>query len=317
MSEIANKSKFVWTRKRKRLIFYVSGMALPLIQLAIFYIYTNINSIFLAFKEYDVMNTSFTYVGFKNFARVFSANNGRATLELVSAIKNSFLIYGIGLISTLILGIPFANAIYKKIRGSEVFKVLLFLPSILSSVVMVILYKYFVQEAYPVLAGRLLGGDIIGPLASREVADVFSAIVFFNIFTGFGTSMLMYTGTMSGISESVTEAAKIDGITPFKEYIYITLPSIYPTISTFIVVGIAGIFTNQMNLYTFYGGAADNRLSTLGYYLYKSILSANSLSNPNVEYPYLSAFGIVITIVAVPLTLLMRQLMEKLGPKTE
>ena len=81
--------------------------------------------------------------------------------------------------------------------------------------------------------------------------------------------MLMYSGAMSGVSDSVIEAAKLDGITPIREFFYIIVPLIYPTLVTFLVVEVAGIFTNQMNLYNFYGLKAEYSLYTFGYFLYK------------------------------------------------
>jgi len=86
---------------------------------------------------------------------------------------------------------------------------------------------------------------------------------------------------------------------------------IWPTFATFVVVGFAGLFTNQANLYNFYGNNAEYSLYTFGYYLYVAIRTS-SIS----EYPYLSALGLVLTAVALPLTLGLRKAMDRLGPKT-
>lgn len=74
----------------------------------------------------------------------------------------------------------------------------------------------------------------------------------------------------------------------------------------------AGIFTNQMNLFSFFGPKAENSLSTFGYYLYSNTQSATT-----ADYPYLSSMGIVMTFIAVPLTLLVKFLLEKFGPSTD
>ena len=101
----------------------------------------------------------------------------------------------------------------------------------------------------------------------------------------------------------------MDGATGLKEFFHITLPSVYPTITTFIVVGVAGIFTNQFHLYSFYRGGAPNELWNLGYYLYaetQKVTAANSMA----EYPLLSAIGLLITVVVIPLTFIVKGLME-------
>ena len=107
----------------------------------------------------------------------------------------------------------------------------------------------------------------------------------------------------------MVEAANLDGATGFKEFWHISLPQVYPTLSVFIVTGIASIFTNQFNLFTFYGTSAPYQ--TFGYYLYKETL------NHNTDLPYfpkLAAFGLMMAIVAIPLTFLVRWLLEKFGP---
>jgi ABC-type sugar transport system permease subunit len=117
---------------------------------------------------------------------------------------------------------------------------------------------------------------------------------------------------MSNISESVVESAQLDGVTPIKEFWYITLPYIYPVIATIIVVGIANIFNNQVNLYSFYTSEADSRLYTIGYYVFVKASGAN-----NVNFPPLAALGLFLTAIIAPLTYLVRWLLSKLGPTVE
>ncbi len=105
----------------------------------------------------------------------------------------------------------------------------------------------------------------------------------------------------------------MDGAGALREFFYIIIPSIYPTIVTFIVVGVAGIFTHQMNLYSFYGTSAAAELYTFGYYLYVHTKVATSYA----DFPELSALGIVLTVVAVAMTMTVKYLLEKFGPSTD
>jgi ABC-type sugar transport system permease subunit len=118
-------------------------------------------------------------------------------------------------------------------------------------------------------------------------------------------------GAMNSISESIVESAKIEGANSIQEFFFITIPMIFSTITTFLVVGIAGIFASQMNLFSFYGTDADAHLYTVGYYLYASTAKATF-----ADYPRLSAFGLVLSAVAVPITYSVKYLLEKFGPKT-
>jgi ABC-type sugar transport system permease subunit len=292
-------------RSRRKLLFYVCVLALPVLQFCVFYIGVNVNSMLLAFKSYDYYTGQYNFVMFDNFKRIF--DDFQTVQYMAASVKNSLFLYLFTIIGT-VLSVFFSYYIYKKHAASGVFRVILFLPQIISAIVMVVMFKYFVERAIPFALEKLTGQAEEGLLAN---STAFGTIIFYCVWSGFGTSVLMFSGAMHGISDSVTEAAKLDGITPLKEFIHITVPLIYPTLTIFIVVGVAGIFTNQMNLFSFYGESAEYNLYTFGYFLYKGIKTA-SIS----DYPYLSAMGLLLTVIAVPLTLIVKKVLEKVGPKT-
>lgn len=301
---MAQKSKKL--NSRRKMLFYAALMALPCLQFIIFWVCVNANSILLAFRTYDY-DKGFLWAGFDNFAKIFQ--NFGAVEYLQASIKNSLIVYSFSLLLGTPLSVLFAFYLSKKRHLSGLFKTVLFLPHILSSLIMVILFKYLVDRAIPGVYEQITGKAMQGLLANMDTT--FTIIVFYNIWTGFGTSTMMYLGAMNGISDSVVEAAELDGITPLQEVWYITVPLIWPTFTTFVVVGFTGLFTNQINLYNFYGDDAEYRYYTFGYYLYVSIKNA-SVS----EYPYLAAMGLLLTAVAAPLTLLLRKGLDRFGPKT-
>ena len=294
-------------RTRNQRIFFWCIIALPLAQFCIFYIGVNFNSILLAFKDYSYEDGSFQWVGFENFSEVFY--DFKTLLYMRASVKNSLLLYVFTLLGT-VLALFFSYYIYKKAPLSGFYRTILFLPNIISSIVMVLMFKYFVERAIPEIV-YMINPDSTFPGLLADPDYVLPTLIFYCVWSGFGTQMLMYTGAMGGISDSVIEAAKLDGVTPLKELWYITVPMIWPTFMTFVVVGFTGLFTNQINLYNFYGDQAEYRYYTFGYYLYISIRNASI-----GEYSYLAALGLLLTAVAAPLTLLLRKAMNKFGPKT-
>jgi ABC-type sugar transport system permease subunit len=300
-------------KERERLIFYTSIVLLPVIQFIIFYIVVNFRSIMFAFQAHD-FDLGYYFVGFDTFGQTFNALV--SDVKVVYGIRNSVILYA----ATLVVGtggaIFFSNYIYKKCFGHKFFQIALFLPHIVSGIVLTTIYKYFLSDGVPQIA--TLFGVKLNPLLSTESADSFYYVLIFQLWMGFGTQVLMYTSTMSGISPEVVESASLDGITPFRELISITLPMIYPTFVTFITVGVAGLFTNQMSLYSFFGDAANEKAYTLGYYLFRQTQWAGAQLPPREDlYPIISALGLIFTFIAVPLTFLVKKLMEKYGPSVE
>ncbi|MBO4594750.1 MAG: sugar ABC transporter permease, partial [Clostridia bacterium] len=148
----------------------------------------------------------------------------------------------------------------------------------------------------------------------------FVVMMIFTIWSGFGTAVLIYTSTMSGIPTEVVESAKLDGITPFKELIFITMPMIYPTFVTFMLVNFAALFTNEMSMFLMfnYDTSRSRGDSTIGYFLFARAYMANHDGIQGLsEMSYLSAFGILLSIIAIPLTFLVKRLLEKFGPSFE
>lgn len=191
---------------------------------------------------------------------------------------------------------------------------ILFLPSIISAIVMVTIFQFFVERAIPAFVLKLFDVQIRGLM--ENISTRYATIMFYNIWVGFGTGVLMYSNGMSGISPDIVESAHLDGAEGIREFWYITLPLIYPTLSTFLITGVAGIFTNQINLYSFYGAGAPVGVQTYGYYLYMKTQLAQSMSS-EAEYPPLAAMGLLMTVVAVPLTMLVKWALEKFGPQEE
>ena len=302
------------SKKKKDIIFYSLLAVIPIAQFIIFYLVVNINSILLAFQNYafdDNGTLSITFAGFDNFVQVFKDLFGGSKYELVKSWGNSMICYGIGLFFGMPFSLIFSFYIYKKFFGHKFFKLFLFLPSIISSVALIIMFSYFYEEAYPSLMKTIFNLATMPNGLLYDPKTTLFAVLFYSTFCGFGGSVIMYSSAMSGINDALPEAAKIDGASAFQEFIYVTLPSIFPTLTTFVVVGVAGIFTNQAGLYVFFGGDAELSVYTFGYYLFRGTLEVKS------NYPYLAAFGLVLTAITVPLTYGIKWVMENLGPRKD
>lgn len=293
------------SKKKSRLIFYICGVAWPVIQFIVFYVFVNFNSILLSFRNFDIQS-GYSFAGIDNFKRVFSEIATQPFLK--TAFKNTFLIFGISIVSMFAMLIM-SYYLYKKHLFSGIFKVMLFLPSIIPGIALVICYKYFVEVGVPKIWEKVFNISIQGLLSNPDTKLI--TILFFNVWFGVGSSFLLFSGAMSGISDSIIEAATLDGVTAMQEFGYIVFPMIFPTFATFFITSFATLFTNQMSVFSFSGAQADYSVYTIGYYLYKSVQTATM-----DQYPYLSAFGLVLTVIIIPICLLTKKALDKFGPAT-
>lgn len=291
-------------QKKKDLLFYILLLAWPITQFCVFYIGVNFNSILMAFQNYDMTTGKSTFVWFANFRELFY-NLANDPLY-ITAIENSFKLWGVGLLVSMPIGLLFSYYIYKKHPLGAFFHVILFIPSIISSMVLALMYQYFTDLYLPNIINKIFDAQMQGMFTNLDT--VFYAVILYGVWFGFGTSTLLYLGAMKGISESVVEAAKIDGANVWQEFFYVILPQIFSTISVFLVMGIAGIFVNQAALFEFFGPNVENRNYTVGYFLFVRAYTSESM------YNYLSAMGLTITVIVAPLCIGLRKLFQKIDP---
>ena len=304
-------------KKRGDVIFYSLMIALPLLQYFIFYIVVNFNSISLSFQQYEVDGYGYKYVFvgadlFKNYkAVVFDLFHDQT---LLSAIKNSFTVYLCRLFVVTPLALVFSYYLMKKLAGHHIFRVILFLPTIISSVILVYIYRILMDNVVPEILVKMVGGVKADYQYLVNPETRFATILMYRIFIAFGVNVLLYTGAMSGVSDDILEAARLDGVNDFGEFIYIIIPSVWPTLTIFLVTGVADFFINNLGLYDLYGKNAESSVWTLGYYMYKHTVAGEGRFE---LYPYLSTMGIVFTLIAFPISSLVKWALEKFGPSAE
>ena len=307
------KTSKMASREKSRMIFYVSLLIISLFQFVVCYIYVNINTIRMAFWNYeiniDALGYTYKWAGFKNFASAAEILLGKTYM-----IWNSVKFFLLSLLLSVPLSLMFSFYLYKKYPLAGLFKVVLFLPQIISGLIFSLLFKYIVTDVYIYISDKLFNKEVLGLFDNMETR--YGAVMFFNIWISFGINTLMFSGSMSGIGQEIVEASEIDGVNIIQEFLYITLPLVYPTICSIIIIMTTGIFTNQMELFSIFGAAAED-IGTLGYYLFvHSQLLIESDSN-KPSYSEMAALGFILTLIMVPVTLLLRKLLYKVGPSED
>jgi raffinose/stachyose/melibiose transport system permease protein len=214
----------------------------PMIQFFIFYVIVNFNTFRLAFQKYEIVNGRLVshFVWFDNISQVVQEFFTLPVLQ--AAFRNSLYAYLIGLVFGMSLSLFFSYYIFKKFPLANMFKVFLYLPNIVSVMALAIMYKYIFDYAMPLVLNRE-NPDLKMVRLLTDQNTRFAMIMLFNTFVTLGSNVLLYTGTMSGISPSILEAAQVDGVNRMQELFLIVLPQVYPTIVTFLIAQMATIFS--------------------------------------------------------------------------
>ena len=181
------------------------------------------------------------------------------------------------------------------------------------------IYLELGNQAWPQI-GEMLTGTKFPALNNMDRWGVFAYITILGMIINFGANIIMYTSAMSGIDQSLVEASEIDGASPIQEFIHVTIPMIWPTFATYVTIGVAAIFQNQMHLFTLFGNQSnlpDSKIVTIGYLLFEGVANVDGgpLTAARASYPRLAAQGLFFTMIAIPMVYGVKALLAKIGPK--
>ncbi len=295
--------------------FYMAFMIVPILHFFVFYLYVNINSFVMAFQNYTMdygqgkIITSFA--GWDNFGIAWSSFS-----KYPYMLRNSLIFVAIDLFVAQPLALLASYYIYKKRPGSAFYRTVLYLPQVLSSVILGILFKYMVQSAVPEMLFQWFGVEKMDVL--KTPGTQLWIMILFNLIMSFGVNVLLYSNAMGNVNPSLIESASLEGANTISILWHVVLPKIYPTIVSLAIVIVSQVCTSQYQVFNIYGEDAG-AMANIGYYIYINSLNSNLLGDvPNyISYPALAALGLTITAVVVPVTFLVKYALNKFGPKED
>lgn len=301
--ENRNKEPKPRNKKAGQSVFLFFFMLFPVLQFLVFYVGVNINSVKLAFIKYEGGKPIFAE--FENFDRVLQAIFVNGDLKL--AVKNSTIQFLTGLLIGMPIQVTVAYVLFKKVPLSGFYKIMLFMPNILSSLVFVICTRVLLFDGIPSIFPDFM--------VTMFDSSSFYAVLVFGMWMNFAGGLVIYLSAMCSISKDILEYGELENMSSLKEFWYVVLPSIFPTIVTYIVVAIAGFFTNYGHFYSFYGasGTGQKPFDTLGYNFFVKVSNSNDPSDST----FAAAGGIIFTLVVAPITLVTKYLLEKYGPSED
>lgn len=297
--------------------FIFSVMIFPLIQFFVFFVIVNYRSIVMALSDangiFDLGATNWAY-----FVKEWNSIERPMQISL----KNTLIYFVVCNFINLPLVIIFAYFLFKKCFGHKAFRIIFFMPSIIGAVVFSTLFRFFVgniqgqmgpvlelaSKIYNLFGAELPNGALRNGLLS-DPSTAFATIMLSTIWTGFGMSLILISGGLSKLPDSIFEAAKIDGMGIWGQLWYIVIPLLMPTITSVFMLNMAGLFTFFAPVMLLTEGAYET--STIGWYITRFTLD-RAKNGGNLNYP--AFVGVFVTLIAVPFVLIVRRIMVKLTP---
>ena len=260
----------------------------------IFIIIPVISSFGLSFCSWDLLNP-IDWIGLKNYTDILS--NGLFYKILLNTVVFALSTSILGVIIPLIL----ASILNSKIRGSEFFKCAYFLPFITPMVVIGIIWTWIFDPEIGLL-NNVLHIHITWLYDSQFAM---AALIIVSVWKLIGYNMIIFLSSMSAISNSMYEAAKIDGANAYQTFMNVTMPLLSPTIFFVIIITAISSFQVFDLIYLMTEGGPFDSTNVLVYDIYK-----NAFEYFNVGKA--SAIAYILFLIILVLTLVQWNLRKKL-----
>ncbi len=290
----------------KRILFIISFIIVPTVNFLVFYVYVNFDGILMAFYRTDLAGVR--HWGVENFTQFFEELKIGGVIYV--AFINTFKTFGINLI-IFPWGIVVAYFLYKKILGYKVFRILFFLPSIINVIIVVLVYKNLISVEGPIakLVQKMYGLKKTPDLLSKpQFANTFVWIHM--LWLSFPGDMIIWGGAFARIPDSVIEAGRLDGAKWTTELVRIILPMIWPTFALKFIMLFSGIFSASGAVFLLTNGASGTM--TFSAWQYIMIRGDGNTPPPTSQvYNYVSAIGILVTLVAMVIVVTCKYLENK------
>lgn len=299
-------------RKKKtdktKIAFILCCVTIPVLHWLIFYVYVNFSSILMAFKD---INGNFSLGNFQRFFDEFSVG----TSDISIAFRNTFITFGL-LVVTYPFKVLVSFFIYKKIPFYGVYRVLFYLPHIIFSVAVALVFTRFmsVDGFIAQYIGERAGLDYVPDLlADSEYAN---KVVFANmLWLQFPGDLIIWGGTFARIPGEVLESGRIDGTTWWSEFTRIVVPMVWPTVALQMVLLACGLFGATGNVYLLTGGQYGT--VTLQAWMYREMIQKSGSEYTSNVYNFLSAMGLLLSTVAIIISLVVRKFTDKAFEEVE
>jgi raffinose/stachyose/melibiose transport system permease protein len=262
------------------LALYLVFVLLPIVQAAHYSLY-----------KWNGLTPLTDFIGLKNYQVALSND------AFMTAVGNNLLI----VVLSLGIQIPFSLAVAvmlnRRFPGRAVFRLLFFLPYVLSEAITGIVFSLMLQPG-SVLDGAL-GGVGLGGLVQDWLGD--STLVMFTLFViiswkYFGFHMIILLAGLQGIPRELEEAAMIDGASRRQAFRYVTFPLLGPTLRVSVFLSMIGALQLFDMVWVMTAGGPLNASGTMAIAMFKAGFKNTQMGYGSALAVILFLFGLVVAL---------------------
>ncbi len=260
------------------------------IVLLIFFFIPFFQTIVLSFQDYSNNIYNPDWIGIGNYLAIFK------NPVFYKVMLNNFIYLIVAVPVLDIVPLFIEILISQKIRGITVYKILIYLPVIVSIVVAAIAFKWlYADQGVLNYLLNVLHIHSVGWLTDSKYA-IYSVIIL-TIWKGIGYYMMIYLAALMSVPKELYEACDIDGASFLQKHLTVTIPHIMPTIALVTTISSISAMKIFAEIYVMTKGGPLNSTKTIVYYIYEKAFE-------NLDLGYASAMAVILLVVVMVFSLI-------------
>lgn len=247
-------------------------------------------SVYYSFTQYDLFSLP-QWVGFANFIEIFTSNADWFLRSMLNA-----LVYTIGVPLGAFLALVVAAMLTNISRGSTALRMIFYIPTICGSVAITFIWQWMFTSHYGILWEFLetIGIKLKPDFGFLNEQNFMISMMVMGIWSGLGTSLLLFYSSLQNISRDLYDAASLDGAGALCKFRYITLPGISPVMFYILITGIVGTFQAFTQFQVMTGDIINDYSVMPVWWIYRYITG-----EWGYRYGYASAMGLLLGLILI------------------
>ena len=260
------------------------------IVLLIFFFIPFFQTFLLSFQDYSNSIYSPEMVGLQNYIALFK------NPVFYKVMWNTFIYLVVAVPVLATVPLVLAILINQKIKFANLYKILIYLPVIVSIVVAAIAFKWlYADQGILNYLVASLGLNSIGWLTDPDFA--LYSVIFVTIWKGIGYYMIIYLAALMSVPKELYEACDIDGANFITKHLTVTIPHIMPTIALVTTISSISAMKVFAEIYVMTKGGPLNASKTIVYYIYERAFE-------NLDLGFASAMAVVLLGIVMVFSLI-------------
>lgn len=259
---------------------------------AVFKLLPLVAGLFLSLLRWDGIKDP-VFVGLLNYQRMLTDD------QLGPALLHN-LQYGVGtVIGKILISLLLAVLLNQALRGQTLYRTILFMPVVLSFVVISILWTWLYNDQFG-LINALLRSVHLDSLAVQWLGDTNYALlslIIVDIWKWYGFHMVIFIAALQSIPQEYYEAARVDGASRWAQFVSITLPQLQPIMVVNITLALLGAFNVFDIPYIMTQGGPAGSTNVLALYSYSQAFQFGKFGyGAAISYALLTLVSIVALV---------------------